>query len=134
MSIRYSEEFKLSVIAKLLPPHNVSVPDLVKETGVSKDPLYAWRIQYRKAQGGTGVNHNQQPGNFNNEQKLAIIIETASLSEVELGEYCRRKGVSRADRRLGGRLSAWAICSHKQGRARTTQGTDNHSSNSLRKS
>jgi hypothetical protein len=27
------------------------------------------------------------------EDKLSIIIETASLSEVELGEYCRRKGL-----------------------------------------
>ena len=38
------------------------------------------------------VDRNQQTGNFSNELKLAVVIETASLSEVELGEYCRRKG------------------------------------------
>jgi len=41
MTKKYSEEFKSSIIAKLLPPHNVSVPDLVKETGVPKDTLYS---------------------------------------------------------------------------------------------
>jgi transposase len=92
MSKRYSEEFKLSIVAKLLPPHNMSVPDLVKETGIPKDTLYSWRIQYRKAKGLSGVNQSHQPGSLNNEEKLAVIIETASLSEVELGEYCRRKG------------------------------------------
>jgi len=92
MATRYAAEFKSSIIAKLLPPHNVSVPDMVKETGVPKDTLYCWRGQYSKAQGEPVANRNQQAGNLSNEQKLAVIIETASLSEVELGEYCRRKG------------------------------------------
>ena len=32
------------------------------------------------------------PRNHDSEEKLLAIIETASLSETELGEYCRRKG------------------------------------------
>lgn len=92
MSTRYTEEFKLCIIAKLLPPHNVSVPDLVKETGIPKDTLYGWKRQYRNVQGSPPENQNQASSTLNNEEKLAVIIETASLSEVELGEYCRRKG------------------------------------------
>lgn len=92
MSTKYSEEFKSSVIAKLLPPHNVSVPDMVKETGISKDTLYAWKSKYRNIQSEPGANRNQQAGSLSNGEKLAVVIETASLSEVELGEYCRRKG------------------------------------------
>ena len=92
MSTRYSEEFKLSVIAKLLPPHNISVPDMVKETGIPKDTLYTWKSKYRNVQGEPTKNQNQQTGSLSNEEKLAVVIETASLSEVELGEYCRRKG------------------------------------------
>jgi transposase-like protein len=92
MATKYAAEFKSSIIAKLLPPHNASIPDMVKETGVPKDTLYAWRIQYRKVQGGPVANRNQRTGSLSNEEKMAIIIETASLSEVELGEYCRRKG------------------------------------------
>jgi transposase-like protein len=90
MSVRYPEEFKSSIIAKLMPPNNASVLDLEKETGVPRDTLYAWRIQRRNAP--EGAPPNKHAGSLSNEQKLAVIIEAASLSEVELGEYCRRKG------------------------------------------
>jgi len=92
MITKYSAEFKASIIAKLLPPHNVSVPDMVKETGISKNTLYTWRSKYRNRQSDLATNLNQQAGSLSNEEKLAIVIETAILSEVELGEYCRRKG------------------------------------------
>ena len=50
------------------------------------------KSQYRNARGDAGVKQNQQAGSLSNEDKLAVIIETASLSGIELGEYCRRKG------------------------------------------
>jgi len=92
MSTKYSKEFKESMIARMLPPENVSVPDLVRETGIPKDTLYTWRSQYRNKQGAP-TGSGRSSGQMNNEDKLAIIIETAPLSEVELGEYCRRKGL-----------------------------------------
>jgi len=93
MNTKYSEEFKASIIAKLLPPNNASVPDVVKETGIPKDTLYTWRAKYRNGQSESSSNRNQQSGNFSNEEKLNIVIETASLHETELGEYCRRMGL-----------------------------------------
>ena len=92
MTTQYSEEFKASIIAKLLPPNNVSVPDLVKETGIPKDTLYTWRSKYRHAQGDTVADQRRQGSVLSNEEKFAIVLETASLNELELGEYCRRKG------------------------------------------
>jgi transposase-like protein len=92
MSTKYSKEFKESMIARMLPPENVSVPDLVRETGIPKDTLYTWRSQYRNQQ-GSPAGSGRSSGQLSNEDKLAIIIETAPLSEVELGEYCRRKGL-----------------------------------------
>jgi transposase len=92
MSTEYSKEFKESIIARMLPPENASVPELVRETGIPKDTLYTWRSQNRNKQGipaGTG----RPCGSLSKEDKLSIIIETAPLSEVELGEYCRRKGL-----------------------------------------
>ena len=94
MNSKYSKEFKASIIAKLLPPNNVSVPDLVKETGIPKDTLYTWRSKYRHApQGSTVPGQDQQGGTLRSEEKFAIVLETASLNELELGEYCRRKGL-----------------------------------------
>jgi len=92
MSTKYSKEFKESIIARMLPPENVSVPDLVRETGIPKDTLYTWRSQYRNKQ-GPPTDSGRSSGQLSNEDKLAIIIESAPLSEVELGEYCRRKGL-----------------------------------------
>ncbi len=40
---RYSEEFKHSIISKMMPPQNQSVDDIAKETGLSKATLYTWR-------------------------------------------------------------------------------------------
>lgn len=92
MSTKYSKEFKESIIARMLPPENASVPELARETGIPRDTLYTWRLKYRNAQ-GTLPDSGRSGSRFSNEEKLAIIIETASLSEVDLGEYCRRKGL-----------------------------------------
>ena len=89
---QYSEEFKASIIAKMLPPNNVPVPQLVRETGIPKDTLYTWRSKHRKALGDAPV---QPPasGELSSEEKFTVVIESASLNEVELSEYCRRKGL-----------------------------------------
>jgi transposase len=89
--IRYSEEFKESIIARMLPPQNASVPSLAKETGVPRDTLYYWRLK-ACGRGDASPNQTRQSG-LNGEEKLAIVLETASLNELELGEYCRRKGI-----------------------------------------
>ncbi len=88
----YSEEFRASIAARLLPPNNARVADIVRETGVPKDTLYEWRTRYRNKQGvlpSSGKSTNQ----YSADDKLAVIIETASFNEAELGEYCRRKGI-----------------------------------------
>ncbi len=88
----YSEEFKASIIAKMLPPNKVPVPQLVRETGIPKDTLYTWRSKHRKTlEGASG--EPVATGQLSSEEKFSVVLETASLNEVELGEYCRRKGL-----------------------------------------
>ncbi len=88
----YPEEFKASIIVKMLPPNNVPVPQLVRETGIPKDTLYTWRRKHRKSIGDAAVQPSS-PGALSSEEKFAAVIESAALNEVELGEYCRRKGL-----------------------------------------
>ena len=88
----YSEEFKTNLIAKMLPPNNVGVPELARETGIPKDTLYTWRIKHRKAHGGARAERAPSAG-LSSEEKFAIVLECASLNEVEFSEYCRRKGL-----------------------------------------
>jgi transposase-like protein len=89
---RYPEEFKASIVVRMLSPQNASVPALAKETGVPKDTLYGWRLDARGRIGGV-PDQDRHGGAFSNEEKFAIVLETASFNELELGEYCRRKGL-----------------------------------------
>ena len=88
----YSEEFRSSVAARLLPPNNARIADIVKETGVPKDTLYDWRARYRNKQGISPVSCKSS-NQYSADDKLAVIIETATFNETELSEYCRCKGL-----------------------------------------
>jgi transposase len=89
---QYPEELKASLIARMLPPHNESVPALAQETQIPKDTLYCWRL---KARGrlGTPAAPLSSSAPLGGEAKLAILVETERLNEHELGEYCRAKGL-----------------------------------------
>ncbi len=76
----------------MLPPNNVPVPQLVRETSIPKDTLYTWRSKHAKALGRTRVQSPASAGELSSEEKFTVVIETASLNEAELSEYCRRKG------------------------------------------
>ncbi len=89
---RYSAERKQAIIEKMMPPLNKPVSQLVTETGISDVTLYTWRKQAR-ARGlvvpGDGKNAEQ----WSSEDKFAVVVETATLNEAELAQYCREKGL-----------------------------------------
>ena len=89
---RYPIEFKESIIQKMMPPNAISVPQLVKETGVADVTLYKWRKEYRD-QGIAVPADSSNPENWSAEDKLAVVVETMPLNEAELSEYCRSKGL-----------------------------------------
>jgi transposase-like protein len=86
----YPEELKAKIIARLLPPNNEYIPDVAKETGIPKDTLYAWRIKHRQANQRV---ESGQASKMTSIQKFEIVLETASMNEAELSEYCRRNGL-----------------------------------------
>ena len=45
--MRYSQERKQAVLAKLAPPHQRTVKDVAAEEGISLATLYHWRQQAR---------------------------------------------------------------------------------------
>jgi transposase-like protein len=76
----------------MLPPYNLPVAELARQEGISDVTLYAWRKEAKA--GGAAVPGDQQlTDNWSAEAKLAVVIETAPLSEIELSEYCRRMGL-----------------------------------------
>lgn len=85
---RYSLERKESVLKKLLPPQNLSVAELARQEGISDVTLYTWRKQ-AKTRGEVVPGNRKVPKDWPAEAKLAAVIETATLSEVALSQYCR---------------------------------------------
>jgi hypothetical protein len=76
----------------MLPPNTMPLGRLAKEEGISVATLAKWRAEAR-AKGQFLPDVNAGPEGLTSEDKLAAVIETASLNEAELGEYCRRRGI-----------------------------------------
>jgi len=89
---RYTQEFKESIVQKMMPPSAMSVADVNRETGISEATLYNWRNEFR-IKGKAVPADPSNPENWSGENKLAVVIETAALNEQELSEYCRSKGL-----------------------------------------
>jgi transposase-like protein len=89
---QYSPERKEALLKKLLPPLNLSVPELARQEGISAWTLYNWRKQ-AKAGGIPMPGNKARPDNWSIDAKFAVVVETATLSEIELSEYCRSKGL-----------------------------------------
>jgi transposase-like protein len=100
--MQYSEGFKMRMVQRLSGPDPVSANKLAQEVGVSQNSLSRWLRQ------AANINHfenpyeehsdmpRKRPLDLTPEQKLQIVIEAESLSDEELGEFLRRKGVHEA--------------------------------------
>lgn len=89
---KYSEEFKNSIIAKMMPPENRSITEIARETGLSEATLNQWRRKARMSGFATPAD-NQEAERWSTQDKFLIVVETAKLCEAELAEYCRQKGL-----------------------------------------
>ena len=89
---RYSQERKEAVLKFLLPPHNMTVVEVAKQENIAANNLYNWRNKARQlGQPVPGKTKNTE--DWSAETKLAVIVETNILSESELSQYCREKGL-----------------------------------------
>jgi transposase-like protein len=86
------KERKEAVLAKMTGPDRKSVPVLAAEEGISTATLYNWRKEARQ-QGRLMPDHDDSPEGWSSRDKFNAVLETAALSEAELGEYCRRRGL-----------------------------------------
>jgi len=98
----------------MLPPNNVPVPRLMAETNIPKDTLYAWRAKARQEALGAAVSDAPTQG-LSSEEKFAVVLESAAFNEVELGEYCRRKGLYPQE------ITAWRESCMQANRAASTR-------------
>lgn len=88
----YSIERKESVLKKMLPPNNCSIAELANQEGISDATLYNWRQQARHS-GKLMPDSDNTPAGWLSRDKFAAVLETATMSEAEIAEYCRQKGL-----------------------------------------
>jgi len=76
----------------MMPPNAQSIAQISRDTGVSAQTLYHWKNQYKR-EGKVVPADPSNPENWSAQDKLAVVIESASLNEQALSEYCRLKGL-----------------------------------------
>lgn len=96
----YSPERREAVLKKMLPPNQRSIPELAREEGIAEPTLYAWRTRARN-EGRLMPDSNNTPKGWSSRDKFSAVLETASLSQAEIAEYCRSKGIHTSQ------LDAW---------------------------
>lgn len=88
---RYSLERKNAVINKFHSDNTLSLSELARQESIPTSTLYNWLKQVNLV--GNAMSKKRNSDNWSAETKLATVIETASLSEIELSAYCREKGL-----------------------------------------
>ncbi len=86
----YSTEFKEAILKKL-SQSDLSVSQFARQEGINLSTLYSWQKQFKTI--GFSVSKVIPSDKWSAEEKFAIVLETATLSEIEVNEYCRIKGL-----------------------------------------
>ena len=88
------------MVSKLVGPGAVSVRTLSRETGLCQATLSRWLKEASTLKGTMFDDDKQLPfrqiQDWRPEEKLAVVLEAASLTEGELGAFLRRKGLTTA--------------------------------------
>lgn len=92
---RYTKEFKDMMIARMMPPNNETIKSISDETSVSEQSLYKWR-QKARIEGTATPGNGQTSERWNSEDKFLIVLETYTMNQAELAEYCRKKGLDKS--------------------------------------
>lgn len=107
---RYTKEMKESIVKRMMPPSNEAVSHICEETGITEATLYKWRKEAR-ANGSATPGDGQGSEQWSSEDKFLVVMETYTMNEAELAEYCRKKGLFREQ------IEAWRdSCLHANAR------------------
>lgn len=89
---KHSIEKKQHALGLMSAPEKLSVPEVAVRTGVPKPTLYEWQREAR-AKGLAVPAGSGAADSWSARDKVGVVVATAGLSEAELAEYCRKKGL-----------------------------------------
>ena len=85
----YTAEARKEVLDRVTGHGKESVLRVSIDKKINKGTIYKW---IKEAEEKEGLKVLRLNGNWTSEEKFHMVLETATLSEQELSEYCRRKG------------------------------------------
>jgi transposase-like protein len=88
-----SKELRERAIALLLPPINASLSAVSQELNIPYQTLYAWRTQSSKQQGPVSQ-AGEAEDLIDAQTKFTVVLETATLNEMDKAAHCRCKGLN----------------------------------------
>lgn len=107
---RYTKEMKESILKRMMPPTNEAISKISDEVGITEATLYKWRKEARIS-GSATPGDGQGSEQWSSEDKFLVVMETYSLNEADLAEYCRKKGLYKEQ------IEAWRnVCLGANGR------------------
>jgi transposase-like protein len=98
----YSEAFKRRMIKRLVGPDAISASALSRETGTAQSTLSRWLRQAttmnlmpqdENSPKDPAAVLQRRPQDWTAEQRLRAVMETASMTDAELGAYLRQEGL-----------------------------------------
>lgn len=90
--MKYSKEYRESILRRIMPPSSESIARIAKEEGISEQTLRNWQKRARR-DGYAAPGTDAQSEEWSTQDKFVIVVETASMNESELAEYARKKGL-----------------------------------------
>ncbi len=84
-------ELKEQALMRLLPPYSWSLRQVADEIGTAHTTILNWRRQLEDE--GLLMPRDNEDIEWSAEQIFTFVLESALLSEHELAEYCREKGL-----------------------------------------
>lgn len=107
----YSEAFKQKLVQRMLLPGAPSANALSREVGINQPTLSRWlreattlgAVTKRRKRSATPTRTSKpkRPEDRSADEKLQLVQEASALSDADLGEFLRRRGIHEAD------LAAW---------------------------
>ena len=94
--MQYSERFKAEMIQKMTGPGAMSANRLSKEVGVGQPILSRW-LKQAKVRGMKMPTKVGERKRWTPEEKLRVLLDTATAGESGRGEILRREGLHEAD-------------------------------------
>lgn len=104
----YSKAFRTLMVQKMTSPDRPDVESLAAEVGVPRSTLYRWVSDIDKLTPRTASEaplslattprpiNMKRPQDWSAQEKLAAVLEAASLSDEELGPFLRSRGLHEA--------------------------------------